>query len=154
MDAYSSSRRNGWRGWLLNRFVLVPAVILGVAAAWDLYASTHDDGLVAGQVFDAQGKPVEGADVTLWVFSFTTFAENRSVKTDADGRFRIMGNPSHHIQVSAVKPGLGSSQRIPIRLYFRSQNTTLRVPLVLSGKAHDAPGHPARSASAPGRLDL
>ena len=135
MEAYSGSRQHGWRKWLLNRFVLVPAAILVVAGTWDLYASTHDDGLVVGQVLDAQGKPVEGADVTLWVFSFTTFAENRSVKTGADGGFRITGNPSHHIQLSAAKPGVGASQRIPIRLYFRSQNTTLAAPLVLSGKA-------------------
>jgi hypothetical protein len=135
MEAYSGSPRSGWKKWLLNRFVLVPVAILAVAGAWDLYASTHDDGLVVGQVLDAQGKPVEGADVTLWVFSFTTFAENRSVKTGADGSFRITGNPSHHIQLSAAKPGVGSSQRIPIRLYFRSQNTTLAAPLVLSGKA-------------------
>lgn len=135
MDAYPSSRPRGWRKWLLNRFVLVPAVILAIAGAWDLYASTHDDGLVLGQVIDAQGKPVEGAEVTLWVFSFTTFAENRTVKTGSDGTFRITGNPSHNIQVSAVKPGIGTSQRVPIRLYFRSQNTTLSAPLVLSGRA-------------------
>jgi len=135
MDADAGRPQRGWRKWLLNRFVLVPATILAIAAAWDFYASTHDDGFVSGQVLDAQGKPVEGADVTLWVYNFTTFAENRSVKTGSDGSFRFIGNPSHHIQVSAVKPGLGVSQRLPIRLYFRSQNTRLTAPLVLSGKA-------------------
>lgn len=126
--------RPRWKRWLLNRFVLTPLVILLVAGAWDIYASTHDDGLVVGRVVDEQGKPVAGAEVTLWVFNFTTFSENRTVKTGSDGGFEITGNPSHNIQVSATKPGVGSSPRVPIRLYFRAQNTKLAAPLVLSGK--------------------
>jgi 5-hydroxyisourate hydrolase-like protein (transthyretin family) len=124
--------RPAWRKWLLNRFVMVPLALLLVAAGWNLYTRTHDDGIVAGRVVDKAGAPVAGAEVTLWTFNFTTFSETAKVTTDADGRFRFTGNLSHNIQVSADKPGAGRSARRPIRLYFRSQNVTLTEPLQLT----------------------
>ena len=131
-DDYERPR---WQRLLLNRFVLTPLVIIVIAAGWDLYASTHDNGIVAGVVVDANGKPVAGADVTLWTFNFTTFKETTTIKTGPDGRFTFTDNPSHNIQVSAEKPGLGASARVPIRLYFRAQDTTLAKPLVLTGQS-------------------
>lgn len=129
------SARPRWRRWLLNRFVATPLVIAIVAGTWDLYALTHDDGIVAGRVVDRDGRPVAGADVTLWTFSFTTFAQDKHATTGQDGRFIIKGNPSHSIQVSAEKAGIGHSSRVPIRLYFQSQNVSLTQPLVLVGGA-------------------
>jgi hypothetical protein len=123
--------RPRWTRWLVNRFVLTGLVIAVVAGGWDFYASTHDDGIVAGRVVDGQGRPVAGATVTLWIFNFTTFREDRHVQSGPDGAFLITGNPSHNIEVSAAKPGLGASKRVPIRLYFRSQDTVLAAPLVL-----------------------
>jgi hypothetical protein len=121
-----------WKQLLLNRFVMVPAILAAIAASWNLYAMTHDDGLVQGEVVDAAGRPVEGASVTLWTFTFTTFKETSQTMSGPDGRFTFTGNPSHNIQVSAEKPGIGRSARVPIRLYFRAQNTTLREPLRLT----------------------
>lgn len=120
-----------WRRLLINRFVLVPGAIAAAIVAWNLYVSTHDNGLVAGRVVDAAGRPVADATVTLWVLNFTTFEEKMRAVTGADGGFRFTANPSHNIQLSAEKPGVGRAERIPLRLYFRSQDVELRQPLRL-----------------------
>lgn len=126
-------RRPLARRLLLNRFVLVPAGLAAVALAWNAWVSTHNGGIVAGQVIDAAGRPVAGATVTLWAFNFTTYAEKAHAPTDAGGRFRFTDNASHAIQVSAEKPGVGRAGRVPVRLYFRAQNVQLRDPLRLAG---------------------
>jgi hypothetical protein len=122
-----------WRPIVLNRFVLVPGAIVVAIVLWNLYVATHDHGLVTGRVVDAAGKPVPGATVSLWTYNFTTYEQKAEVKTDAEGVFRFTDNPSHRIQLGAEKAGVGRSQRIPVFLYFRSQDTTLDTPLRLSG---------------------
>jgi len=129
------SPRPLWRRWLLNRFVMVPLVLALIAGAWNLYASTHDDGIVTGQVVDAAGKPVEGAEVTLWNFNFTTFREASRAMSGPDGRFTFTDNTSHNIQLSAEKPGVGRAERVPLRLYFKAQNAAMKAPLRLVGGA-------------------
>jgi hypothetical protein len=126
---------NGRRAWLLNRFVLVPGVIAVIVAAWNLYVATHNHGVVFGRVVDAAGEPVAGANVALWIYNFTTYEEKEHVRTGSDGRFRFTNNPSHRIQLSAEKPGMGRSERVPIFLYFRSQDIEVRQPLSLSGSS-------------------
>jgi hypothetical protein len=118
--------------WLLNRFVVVPGLLLIVAAVWNVWVITHNHGIVSGRVVDASGAPVEGAEVKLWVFDFATFAEDASTRTKADGSFEFANNPSHNIQVSAEKSGVGRSARVPIRLYFKSEDVVLKQPLRLS----------------------
>jgi Carboxypeptidase regulatory-like domain len=122
-----------WQRLLLNRFVLVPGVIAVLVLAWNIYVATHDHGIVAGRVVDADGKPVAGATVALWIYSFTTYEEKEHVKTDANGAFRFTDNPSHRIQLSAEKSGVGRSDRIPVFLYFQAQDVDLRSPLRLAG---------------------
>jgi hypothetical protein len=124
---------NGWRRLLLNRFVLVPGAIVLAIVLWNIYVATHNNGLLAGRVVDSAGRPVADATVSLWTFNFTTYEEKERVKTDADGVFRFTNNPSHRIQVSAEKQGVGRSPRIPVFLYFRAQDTTLDAPLRLTG---------------------
>jgi Carboxypeptidase regulatory-like domain len=124
--------RPRWKRLLLNRFIVVPLILAVIGVSWDLFAKTHDDGLVQGEVVDHAGKPVEGASVTLWTFNFTTFRETSRTTSGPDGRFTFTDNSSHNIQVSAEKQGVGRSERVPIRLYFRAQNTTLREPLRLA----------------------
>jgi hypothetical protein len=133
MNAAANLARPRWRRWLLNRFVLVPGFIALLAAGWNAWVITHNHGLVAGRVVDAGGNPVEGAEVKLWVFDFTTFAEHATTRTMADGSFAFPENPSHNIQLSAEKPGVGRSPRVPVRLYFRSEDVVLKAPLLLSG---------------------
>jgi Carboxypeptidase regulatory-like domain len=117
---------------LLNRFVLVPGAIALVALIWNLYVATHNHGAVVGRVIDAAGKPVVDATVALWTYNFTTYEERDHVKTDADGVFRFTSNPSHRIQVSAEKPGVGRASRVPVFLYFRAQDVDLAQPLRLT----------------------
>jgi len=121
-----------WRRILFNRFVLVPGAIALAVAFWNIYVATHNHGLVIGRVIDPAGRPVADATVALWVFNFTTYEEKERVRTDADGVFRFTNNPSHKIQLSAEKPGVGRSPRIPVFLYFRAQDTTLDSPLRLA----------------------
>ncbi|HYF56666.1 MAG TPA: hypothetical protein VEA41_20600, partial [Salinarimonas sp.] len=56
-----------WRRLLLNRFVGVPGAIALAALAWNLWVSTHDNGIVEGRVVDARGQPVAQAEVAMWV---------------------------------------------------------------------------------------
>jgi hypothetical protein len=120
-----------WRRALLNRFVLVPAAIAVAVALWNAYVSTHNHGVVAGQVVDSAGQPVAGATVVLWVLNFTTYVEKTRATTDAAGRFVISDNDSHNIRLAAEKPGIGRSARVPVRLYFRAEDIELKEPIVL-----------------------
>ena len=126
--------RPRWKRWLLNRFVLVPAALIGITVGWNFWVAAHQHGIVAGRVVDAAGAPVEGAEVKLWVFNFATFNEKTSTVTRPDGTFTFTNNPSHNIQVSAEKPGQGRSARLPIRLYFAGQDYRMSEPLRLAGK--------------------
>ena len=122
-----------WRRLVINRFVLVPATIAMAVLLWNVYVSTHNHGVVAGQVVDMAGQPVPGATVVLWVLNFTTYVEKTRVTTDSTGRFVITDNDSHNIRLAAEKPGIGRSGRVPVRLYFRAQDIEVREPLTLSG---------------------
>jgi hypothetical protein len=124
-----------WPRLLRNRFVVVPVLLLVLTAGWNAWVVTHDHGLVAGRVLDAGGTPVEGAEVKLWVFNFATFVVTASTTTKSDGSFTFENNPSHNIQISAEKPGLGRSARISVRLYFRSEDVRLKQPLRLTDGA-------------------
>ncbi len=122
-----------WRPFVLNRFVLVPLAIGVVVLGWNIYVATHNHGVVMGRVVDAEGKGVADATVALWVYNFTTYEEKEHVKTDAKGVFRFTNNPSYKIQISAEKPGVGRSDRVPVFLYFRSEDVDLSSPLRLGG---------------------
>jgi hypothetical protein len=127
--------RPRWKRWLVNRFVVVPGSLVILALVWNAWVFTHNHGVIAGRVVDASGAPVEGAEVKLWVFNFTTFAEQASTQTKADGTFEFTKNLSHNIQLSAKKAGVGRSPRIAVRLYFQSEDTVLKRPLQLSDAA-------------------
>jgi hypothetical protein len=134
-DSDEDFTRLTWPRLLRNRFVVVPALLLLLTAGWNAWVVTHDHGIVAGRVLDASDTPVEGAEVKLWVFNFATFVVTASTTTKPDGSFTFENNPSHNIQVSAEKPGLGRSARISVRLYFRSEDIRLKQPLRLTDGA-------------------
>jgi Carboxypeptidase regulatory-like domain len=122
-----------WQRVLLNRFVAVPGAIAILTLIWNIYVASHDHGLVTGRVVGPSGKPVAGATVALWVYNFVTYEEKKHVETDAQGIFRFTDNPSHKIQISAEKAGIGRSPRVPVFLYFRAQDIELAEPLRLGG---------------------
>jgi hypothetical protein len=105
MSEEEVSDRPLWRRLLLNRFVLVPGVIAAAILVWNLHVSAHDNGLIAGQVVDAAGRPVADASVALWALQFTTYVEKTRTRTDPEGRFRFTGNDSHNVQLVAEKAG-------------------------------------------------
>jgi len=119
---------------LLNRFVLVPALIVIAVAGWNLYVGMHAHGLLAGRVVDRQGNPVAGATVILFAHDFVTQVEKARTATDATGAFRFTDNNSHLIQLQALD-GAESSPRETIRLWFRAQDRVLSKPLVVAPPA-------------------
>ncbi len=121
------------KAWALlrHRFVLLPLVVCAVVALWNVYVATHDDGIVRGRVVSANGQPVADAIVKLNEQNFTTNSERGQTTTRADGSFEFTDNRSHSIQLRAEKAGVGRSELIPFRLYFRAQNLTLGQPLLL-----------------------
>ena len=119
-----------WRRLLLNRFVLVPGTIVLAALIWNGYVSLHDGGLIEGRVTDPSGRPVADAEIVVMVQNVTTFSEKGRARTGPDGVFRIIDNPSHHVQIFAETP-TGRSERRDLRLWFRGQNTVLDEPLVV-----------------------
>jgi hypothetical protein len=114
---------------LSNRFVAVPLAIAVVVAAWNAYVSAHDGGIVRGEVVGPDGRPVAGATVSMMEQNFTTNSDRGKTVTRADGSFEFTDNRSHNIQLRAEKAGVGRSDLVVVRLYFRAQNVTLREPL-------------------------
>jgi Carboxypeptidase regulatory-like domain len=119
---------------LRSRFFIVPVILLGVIAGWNLYVDRHAHGLLRGSVVDAAGQPVPNATVILSVHDFVTQVEKARTRTDAAGRFRFDDNNSHLIQLEA-EAGTASSPRVTIRLWFRGQDRTIAEPLRLPSGA-------------------
>lgn len=114
---------------LRHRFVAVPLAIAVAVAAWNVYVAAHDDGIVRGEVVGPDGRPVAGATVSMMEQNFTTNSDRGKTLTRDDGSFEFTDNRSHNIQLRAEKPGVGRSDLVVVRLYFRAQNVTLREPL-------------------------
>jgi hypothetical protein len=114
---------------LRHRFVAVPFAIAIVVAVWNVYVAEHDDGIVRGEVVGPDGRPVAGATVSMMEQNFTTNSDRGKTTTRTDGTFEFTDNRSHNIRLRAEKPGLGRSDLVVVRLYFRAQNVTLREPL-------------------------
>ena len=72
-----------------NRFVWVPLVLFVLIVGWNALVFTHNHGIVAGRVVDANGAPVAGATVRLWVFNFATFIKKASTTTSRGRQFPL-----------------------------------------------------------------
>ena len=112
-----------------HRFVAVPLLIVVAALGWNAYVVTHDGGIVRGVVLGPDGRPLAGATVTMMEQNFTTNSDRGKTMTRGDGAFEFTDNRSHNIQLRAEKPGVGRSDLVVVRLYFRAQDVTLREPL-------------------------
>lgn len=126
---------NTWLRLIGHRFVLIPFCIGLTALAWNGYVSMNDGGLVRGVVLGPGGAPVAGATVSMMEKNFTTNSDRGSTRTRADGSFEFTNNRSHNIFLRAEVDGVGRSEQIAVRLYFRSQNVTLDAPLMIKSDA-------------------
>ena len=97
--------------WIRNRFVLTFGGIALAALVWNIYVAFNDDGLIEGQVVDANGAPVEGATVRLTERTLLVAQPRGTAKTDADGRFVFTGHQLHHLFLEASKEGAARSSK-------------------------------------------
>ncbi|WP_439576482.1 carboxypeptidase-like regulatory domain-containing protein [Elioraea sp.] len=118
--------------WLRSRWTVVPGAIAAITLGWNLYVTANATGVIAGRVVDRTGAPVAGATVTLFNRSFITNDPRQRAVTAADGRFRFENNDSHAVQIEAEIDGVGRSERMTVRLWFRAQERRIETPLVLA----------------------
>jgi hypothetical protein len=116
---------------LRSRWVVVPAALALLVGAWNGYVALNANGVIEGRVVDPAGHPVAGATVTLFSRSFITSEPRGHAVTDAEGRFRFTDNASHAVALQATAEAFAPGPRVTVRLWFRAQDTSLPLPLVL-----------------------
>jgi Carboxypeptidase regulatory-like domain len=124
-----------WRHLLGSRFVIAPGLLAIVVLGWNGYVALHANGILTGQVVDASGEAVAGAEVTLYRLNFITEVNAGQTRTDAQGRFKFTDNRSHLIELQATA-GPRTSPRVTVRLWFRAQDRHLAAPLRLADGKH------------------
>lgn len=101
--------------------------ILGLFVLLALSAPAAAQSVVRGKVVDGQGKPVEGAVVTI---EATESNRRAQVKTNRNGEFMQIGLPSGRYNVTATKDNLKQvqpatiSQGMPVELSFQLTPTS------------------------------
>jgi tetratricopeptide (TPR) repeat protein len=96
--------------------------LLALLVALAFSAPAAAQSVIRGKVVDAQGKPVEGASVTI---EATESSRRAQVKTNRNGEFMQIGLPSGRYNVTAVKDNLKQaqtaniSQGMPVELSFQ-----------------------------------
>ena len=120
-----------WKSSLLwNRFTITFGGLLIAIALWNFYVSLNDDGLLVGQVIDANGQAVAGADVEIWRKAITGVEKIHDVATGDDGTFEYGPHGQYVLYVTAKKADVGVAESSLVQLSFRNQNYRL-APLVL-----------------------
>jgi hypothetical protein len=113
------------------RYARVAGVLVLLVGGCNLWVALHNDGVVRGQVVQADGRPAAGATVSFWEKTLTTLERRTATETGPDGRFVLTGQAAHHFALQAEKSGLGASPRTLYRRYFRGQHLVLDEPLRL-----------------------
>ena len=105
--------------------------LLALLVALVFSAPAAAQSVIRGKVVDAQGKPVEGASVTI---EATESSRRAQVKTNRNGEFMQIGLPSGRYNVTAVKDNLKQmqtaniSQGMPVELSFQLTPTSGMTP--------------------------
>ena len=105
--------------------------LLALLVALVFSAPAAAQSVIRGKVVDAQGKPVEGASVTI---EATESSRRAQVKTNRNGEFMQIGLPSGRYNVTAVKDNLKQmqtaniSQGMPVELSFQLSPTSGLTP--------------------------
>jgi hypothetical protein len=118
--------------WLINRVTITFGAIALVVLLWNLYVAANDDGILAGTVVGPDGEAVPGVEVVLSERTIVSLEPIAETVTDDDGRFQFARHDRHRVVLTASKPGVGNSNRLEVRLYFRNQNRELGEPLQLA----------------------
>jgi hypothetical protein len=121
--------------WFRNRFVITFGGTAILVLLWNVYVSFNDDGILTGQVVDADGTPVEDATVTINEKALLVSRSRGSTTTDADGRFTFIGHHLYRIFLEAEKDGVGRATPVEVRLYFKGENSSLTQPIQLAPPA-------------------
>jgi tetratricopeptide (TPR) repeat protein len=108
------------RTHIIGRTLAICAMVLGLAAfAVPAFAQT---GQVKGKVTDAEGKPVEGAKVTIQMVDTNSKFD---LKTKKNGEFMQIGLQPGPYKITAEKDGLSASKTTKISLDMTEVNLTL-----------------------------
>lgn len=108
------------RTHIVGRTLVICAMVLGLAAlSAPVSAQT---GQVKGKITDAEGKPVEGAKVTIQLVDNNTKFE---LKTKKNGEFMQIGLQPGQYKITAEKDGLSASKTSRISLDMAEVNLTL-----------------------------
>lgn len=115
--------------WIRNRYAISCGMVLLLVAAWNVFVAFSDDGILTGKVVDEVDRPVSGATVLMFEAGLLMNVPRMRAVTDQFGHFRFVGHGLHHLQLRAVKAGVGESGAVSVRLYFKNQNYMLDQPL-------------------------
>src|SRR5690349_7803079 len=105
---------------IVSRPLVICVMVLGLAALTT--PAIAQTGQVRGKVTDAEGKPVEGAKVTIQLIDNNSKFE---VKTKKNGEFMQIGLPPGQYKITAEKDGLSASRNSRISLDMAEVNLTL-----------------------------
>jgi len=108
------------RTHIVGRTLAIGAMLLGLAAF--AAPASAQTGSVKGKVTDAEGKPVEGAKVTIQMVDSNNKFEQ---KTKKNGEFMQIGLQPAQYKISAEKDGLSASKTSRISLDTAEVNLTL-----------------------------
>jgi tetratricopeptide (TPR) repeat protein len=108
------------RTHIVGRTLVIGAMVLGLAAL--AAPASAQTGAVKGKITDAEGKPVEGAKVTIQMLDSNNKFEQ---KTKKNGEFMQIGLQPAQYKISAEKDGLTASKTSRISLDTAEINLTL-----------------------------
>jgi hypothetical protein len=125
----------GWRVYLVNRFTISLCVIGIIVFAILIYMAYNGDGILEGRVVNQDGMPAAGVTVTILKPGVVGFDRIGGTVTDAKGHFRFEKHNQHHPFLKAERSGVGASDLVGVRLYFRNENRILSEPLRLKPRS-------------------
>jgi len=121
------------RDLLTNRLVIVIVLVLVVSGSVQALTSMNDDGNISGQVMNADGEPVAGANVVIQGLNIRSQTGGANTTTNENGYYEFTNQTDVlEFRLSVTKEGYKSTE-IRHHLYFKGQNERIDVTLNKSG---------------------